>query len=646
MRARLWVSPAALKLHDEAPRLWLTLADGRVLAVCLPQVAIGDDRVLAPLAEALLPDVRGMQWIYENLPGVGVVQVLYAAPVLPPLSAQHAGFVLQPDFRQFVAVLDHQVLALLMRLEREPVPPAITRRDGEAPHPLPRSFFASVRNYNRLVALPPELRKRRMQALHRFPALVAPVLLTAHRHPNVVDGKRHAWREVDEAVEAAIDAGRDLTGALAAHYGISRGLTRAPVNAEYWHAPSHASRRGWLAMLDALPANLRPTLAEFERWRVYLPNYFALIGEDEEGDPLPLPASVHRGAFRLGWRATWEKAARRFGNLHPALADCDDFLTAVRDHLAVRMKRRRGPRIERLAQAWLACHGLLGLLAASERWHRLRPYIAPSLVPPGFALPAVLGVFEGDGCLARELLTPKALAEEGEAMRHCVGGYWAQCVAGERIFSLAAFGERATAQYHPRVKPEADDTVYRLVQLRGPFNGEVSPRIETLAREIEARINAPERRAQRWAVLEARGRLEVAELEWRQARQQAAAWLDAKTRRQLEAVLEWLELTPPCPEVLLCDFIAGYPYHDGAAVEEGLRVGDALSLVREPDNPHDRLAVRLDWQGHKLGYLPRPRNAEIALALDAGEKLAARIRRIDAEADPWERVEVVVQTAP
>jgi hypothetical protein len=481
-----------------------------------------------------------------------------------------------------------------------------------------------------------------MQALHRFPALVAPVLLTAHRYPNVVDGKRHAWREVDEAVEAAIDAGRDLTGALAAHYGISRGLVRASVNAEYWHAPSHASRRGWLAMLDALPANQRPMLAEFERWLVYLPNYFALIGEDEDGDPLPLPASVHRGAFHLGWRATWEKAARRFGNLHPALADCDDFLTAVRDHLAVRLKRRRGPRIKRLAQAWLACHGLLGLLAASERWHRLRPHIDPTHVPTGFALPAVLGTFEAGERRARELLTPEALAEEGEAMHHCVGDYWAQCVAGERIFSLAAFGEYATAQYHPRLKPEADDTVYRLVQLRGPFNGEVSPRMQTFAREIEALINAPERRNARWAALEARGRLEVAELEWRQARQQAAPWLDAKTCRQLDAVIQWLELTPPGPEVLLCDYIAGYQYHDGPAVEDGLRVGDALTLTREPANPHDRLAVRLDWQGHKLGYLPRPANAEIALALDAGEKLAACIRRIDREADPWERVEVIV----
>lgn len=646
MRARLWVAPHALRLQDTAPRLWLILADGRVLAVRLPQVAMGDDRVLVPLAEALLPDARGMQWVWETLPGVGPVQVLYAAPVLPALSNQHAGFVLRPEFQQFVAALDGEILTLLMRLEREPAPSAITRRDGEAPQPLPQPFFASVRNYNRLVVLPPETRLRRMQALYRFPALVTPILLTAHRHANSHDGKRHAWREADAAVEASIDQGRDLAGALAEHYGISRGLVRAPLNAEYWHAPSHDWRREALKMLDALPANQRPSLPEFERWAVYLFNYFALIGEDEEGDPLPMPAAVHRGAFRLGWTATWEKAARRFGNLHPALADCDDFLAAVRDHLAVRLKRRRGPRIERLAQAWLACHGLLGLLAASNRWHRLRPHIDPDLVPPGFALPAVLGEAMQEERSARELLTPEVLAREGEAMHHCVAGYWEHCVAGDRIFALKVRGERATAQYHPQLKSDAEnDTRYRLVQLRGPYNADVSPRMEAWAREVEALLNTPERQAARWAALEARGRLEVALLEWREAQRQAPVWLDEKTLRQLEAVIAWLELVPPGPEVWLADFIAGYQYHAGPAVEEGLRAGDALALVREPENPYDRLAVRIDWQGHKLGYLPRPRNAEIALALDAGEELAARIRRIDPEAEPWERVEVVV-TSP
>lgn len=648
VHARLWVSPRALRQRDEYPRLWLILRDGRALAVRLARAHWGDDGVLSPLAEAFADDLGEHRHWLDDLPGVGFAQVLHAAPVLPPLNAEHAGFVLDPDFQRFVAALDAEAMRLLQSLEREPTPAAITRRDGESPHPLPQRFFASIRNYNRLVALPAQQRERRRQALFRFPALVAPILLTAHRFPNLFDGKRHAWREKDEAVQTAIDQGRDLTGALAAHYGISRALVRAPINAQYWPAPSHTARCGYLALLDALPDNQRPHLVEFERWQLYLPNYFALLGENHDGDPLPQPPAVHRGAFRLGWSRTWEGAARRYGNLHPALADCRDFLRAARERARLILRRQRVPGVGRLAAAWLACHGVLGLLAASDRWHRLRPTLPLGTVPPDFRLPSLLGRVEQEGGEALELLDPPALALEGETLHHCVAGYWERCVDGDRIFALRLpDGERATAQYHPALDAaEMYNTIYRLVQLRGPCNRETSAAMHAWAQEIETRLNVPERRADRWAVLEARGRLEVAQFDWRLAQRRAAAWLDGKSERQLIAALAWLNEQPPAPEVLLSAYIAGYQYHAGPRLEDAMRLGDALCLVREPDNPHDRLAVRLDWKGEKLGYVPRPENADIARLLDAGVTLVARIAGIDDEAQPWERVRATVEARP
>jgi len=645
LRARLWVSPRALRANDEFPRLWLALIDGRVLAVRLDRRRFGDDSVLAPLIEAFADDVRGNRYLIDDLPGVGFVQVLHAAPVAPPLAANHAGFVFSGEFQRFVAALDGEVMRLLLSLERAPTPAAITRRDGQSPHPWPQPFFASVRNYNRLITLPPSLRERRMQALIRFPALVAPILLTAHRHPNTFDGKRHAWREKDAAVEAAIDQGRDLIGSLAAHYGISRGMVRAPLNRSFWYAPGHQARRIYLQMLDALPDNQRPTLAEFERWALYFANYFGLLGENRDGDPLPQPPAVHCGAFRLGWSRTWEAATRRYGNLYPALADCRDFLQAARERARLILRRHRVPGTARLAAAWLATQGLLGLLAASNRWHRLRPPVPTAPVPPGFRLPAILGHVDHDGHSAEELLDPVALAREGEALHHCVGGYWQRCVNGERIFALRlADGERATAQYAPRiVVDEITDACYRLVQLRGPCNREVSAAMRGFAEEIETRLNAEALRGERWAALEARGRLEVAQLDWRLAQREAMAWLDDKSERQLRTALAWLNEQPPAPEVLLTTFIAGYQYHAGPSLEEELRVGEPLTLVREPENPHDPFAVRLDWQGRNLGYLPRNENAEIARLLDAGEALVASIAGIDREAEPWERVRVRVE---
>lgn len=71
-------------------------------------------------------------------------------------------------------------------------------------------------------------------------------------------------------------------------------------------------------------------------------------------------------------------------------------------------------------------------------------------------------------------------------------------------------------------------------------------------------------------------------------------------------------------------------------------MGDRLTLVREPDNPHDPLAVRIEWRGVKLGYVPRRENREIAARLDRGGALLCRVAWINRWARPWERVAFVI----
>jgi len=93
--------------------------------------------------------------------------------------------------------------------------------------------------------------------------------------------------------------------------------------------------------------------------------------------------------------------------------------------------------------------------------------------------------------------------------------------------------------------------------------------------------------------------------------------------------------------------LAGFQYHAGKAVWPELRVGDALTLAREPDNPYDARAVRVDWHGLKLGYVPRRENADVARLLDNGQPLIARISRLAEGRDPWSRVrfEIVLPVA-
>lgn len=88
--------------------------------------------------------------------------------------------------------------------------------------------------------------------------------------------------------------------------------------------------------------------------------------------------------------------------------------------------------------------------------------------------------------------------------------------------------------------------------------------------------------------------------------------------------------------------LAGFQYHDGASLWPALKTGDPLTLRREPDNRHDANAIRIEWQGHMLGYLPRKENQTVAAEMDRGSKLEARIARLKEVADPWQRILVDV----
>ena len=84
--------------------------------------------------------------------------------------------------------------------------------------------------------------------------------------------------------------------------------------------------------------------------------------------------------------------------------------------------------------------------------------------------------------------------------------------------------------------------------------------------------------------------------------------------------------------------LAGFRYHAASALWPQLREGDELVLAREPDNVHDRRAIRVEWRGHLLGYVPRAENEALAWALDRGERVSARIARIAPHPNPRKRV--------
>jgi len=84
--------------------------------------------------------------------------------------------------------------------------------------------------------------------------------------------------------------------------------------------------------------------------------------------------------------------------------------------------------------------------------------------------------------------------------------------------------------------------------------------------------------------------------------------------------------------------LAGFVYYEGQAVWERMRQGDRLSLIRDPGNSYDPNAIRLEWQGHMLGFVPRKDNGDIARQMDHGAKPDARITELSRHANGRHRI--------
>ncbi len=614
VRSALWLSAEALGENDEFARVWLHLHDGQVRVFRLQASCLGRDDVLAPLVAASLADARGLL-LEVNDPAFGWAIAVYAAPVVPLLRAgrwspAHSGAL------SFGRGLDAEVLEALGQLDAQ-------------------RTWGSARNYTRLAILPPEQRQRRLQAITRFPLLVAPVLLTAHHQLECGGGKRHAWRAHDDAVIEAIDRGRDLVGVLAAHHGISRGLVRGPLCRQMGGSTAMPHDE-FLRLMDALTPEQRPAgWGEIDLYVPALPALESLVGGRER-----LTAAAH-DIFRRGWTPVWRACADAFTPLPAAVSDAEDFLRAAVTHAGP----DAGVTHTMLGLAWLRERGLRSLLRASARWHAA-PRATVRADGREETLPDVLGTLLLGDATARELLTPSALADEGDAMHHCVGDYWGMCEDdGARVMALSLQdGERGTALY------VVQDLVgrtpqYALRKLRGRGNTASSAAMQALAVRVLESINDSFRDgalARAWEHATCRRRA-VGRWERR-----PAGPLGLAEERELAVVLARHRARPenrPLPGEIVRIHVAGLAHHGGAGVSARLLPGGTLSLVREADNPHDPLAVRIAGAGTTLGYVPRADNASLAARLDGGQALSARIVAFDREAPPWRRLLVAVCVA-
>jgi hypothetical protein len=88
--------------------------------------------------------------------------------------------------------------------------------------------------------------------------------------------------------------------------------------------------------------------------------------------------------------------------------------------------------------------------------------------------------------------------------------------------------------------------------------------------------------------------------------------------------------------------LAGFRYYDAKQIWDDMEVGDALTLVREPHNAYDSNAVRVEWRGRKLGYVPRNENRAVSFHMDRGGAVEARISKLQEHRNPRQRIEFEV----
>lgn len=88
--------------------------------------------------------------------------------------------------------------------------------------------------------------------------------------------------------------------------------------------------------------------------------------------------------------------------------------------------------------------------------------------------------------------------------------------------------------------------------------------------------------------------------------------------------------------------LAGFRHYDAPALWREMKAGDRLELVREPENPYDAGAIRVEWRGVKLGYVPRRDNAAVARQMDRGTALEARVAAVRENRNRSVRIEFEV----
>lgn len=90
---------------------------------------------------------------------------------------------------------------------------------------------------------------------------------------------------------------------------------------------------------------------------------------------------------------------------------------------------------------------------------------------------------------------------------------------------------------------------------------------------------------------------------------------------------------------LLETTVAGITYISNIdRIIESMNIWDELILYREPENPNDKHAIRIETiNREKIGYIPRQNNVIISRLMDAGKEIVGEVEEIESRGN-WFRI--------
>jgi hypothetical protein len=100
---------------------------------------------------------------------------------------------------------------------------------------------------------------------------------------------------------------------------------------------------------------------------------------------------------------------------------------------------------------------------------------------------------------------------------------------------------------------------------------------------------------------------------------------------------------PFTKEIFLIDtHVAGTTHRDLTEIEPTLNANDLLCFNRDPDNKHDKLAIKIFCPaGHHIGFVPRTKNEVLARLMDAGKLIIGKLENKQWQGD-WLKLSIRV----